>query len=59
MNLWWSETAGQNFLRGGEIISPVGEGFIPSASGENPFAHHPTPPPLPKKCKNFLNPPLM
>ena len=49
MNLWWSETAGQNFLGGGEIISPVGEGFIPSASGENPFAHHPTPPPLPKK----------
>ena len=49
MNLWWSETAGQNFLGGGEIISPVGEGFIPSASGENPFAPHPTPPPPPKK----------
>ena len=47
MNLWWSETAGQNFLGGGEIISPVGEGFIPSASGENPFAPHPTLPPPP------------
>ena len=50
MNLWWAETAGQNFLGGGEIISPVGEGFIPSASGENPFA--PPPPPPPPKKKN-------